>query len=98
MNNNYEDFASFATRRFSTLTTFSAHLKGIISHKITEYQKFYVYFSLYVYISRDFSLPLPIEMYGWPCFFQAIPTESTTVLSDNIIFLAILYYDMYFIY
>ena len=45
MNNNsdnYEDFASFATRRFSTLTTISGHLKGIISHKITQYQKLYV--------------------------------------------------------
>ena len=30
---NYEDFASFATRWISTLTTISGHLKGIVSHK-----------------------------------------------------------------
>ena len=72
-NNNYEDFASFATRRFSTLTTISGHLKGIVSHKNTQYYKLYVYFNLYVYITRDFSLPLAIEMYGRPCFFWAIP-------------------------
>ena len=44
-----EDFAKFTTRRFSTLTTFSGHLKCIISHKITQYYKLYVYFNLYVY-------------------------------------------------
>ena len=76
-NNNYEDFASFATRWFSTLTTISGHLKGIVSHKNNQYYK------LYVYISRDFSLPLAIEMYGQPFFVQGHPyIESTTVLSD----------------
>ena len=33
-NNNYEaDFDSFATRRFSTLTTIFGHLEGVGSHK-----------------------------------------------------------------
>ena len=54
----YEDFASFATRQFSTLTTISVHLEVIVSHKNTQYYKLYVYFNLSVYISRDFSLPL----------------------------------------
>ena len=45
---------SFATFQLSTI---SAHLKGIVSHK------------KYIYITRDFSLSLAIEMYGWPfCF------------------------------
>ena len=74
VNNNNNDFASFATRRLSTLTTISGHLKGIVSHKNTQYYKLYVYFNLYVYISRDFSLPLAIEMYGRPFLFRAIPT------------------------
>ena len=73
-NSEYEDFASFATRRISTLTKISGHLKGIVSHKITQYYKLYVYFNLSVYISRDFSLPLAIEMHGQPFFFRAIPT------------------------
>ena len=47
-------------RRISTLTTISGHLKGIVSHKNTQYYKLYVYFKLSVYISRDFSLPLAI--------------------------------------
>ena len=39
-NNNYydEDFASFATRRFSTLTAIFGHLDGIGSHKNTRYE------------------------------------------------------------
>ena len=81
MNNNseYEDFASFATPRISTLTTISGHLKGIVSHKNTQYYKLYVYFNLSVYISRDFSLPLAIEMHGGHFF----PGPSLhTVLSD----------------
>ena len=65
-NSEYEDFASFATPRISTLTTISGHLKGIVSHTNTQYYKLYVYFNLSVYISRDFSLPLAIEMYGRP--------------------------------
>ena len=73
-NNEYEDFASFATCQFSTLTTISEHLKGIVSHRNTQYYKLYVYFNLCVYISRDFSLPLAIEMYRRPFFFRAIPT------------------------
>ena len=64
----YKDFASFATRRISTLTTISGHLKGIVSHKNTQYYKLYVYFNLSVYISRDFSLPLATEMHGRPFF------------------------------
>ena len=70
--------ASFATRRFSTLKTFSGHLEDIVSHKNTEYQKVCVYLNLSVYISRDFSSLVTIEMYGRPFSFGAIPT----VLSD----------------
>ena len=33
-----EDFASFATRRFSTLTTIFGHLEGVGSHKNTRYE------------------------------------------------------------
>ena len=76
MNNNYEDFASFATRRFYTLMKISGHLKGIVSYKNTQYIVSYVYFNLFVNITRDFSLPFAIEMYGRPFFFWAI------VLSD----------------
>ena len=32
---NDEDFASFATRRFSTLSTIFGHLEGVGSHKNT---------------------------------------------------------------
>ena len=39
INNNYdEDFASFATRRFSTLTTMFGHLEDVGSHKNTRYE------------------------------------------------------------
>ena len=58
----------------STLMKISGHLKGIFSDKITLYYKRYVYFNLFLYISRDFSLPLSIEMHGWPFCFPAIPT------------------------
>ena len=44
--------------------TISGHLEGIASHNITQYQKLHVYFNLFVYISRDFSLVLAIEMHG----------------------------------
>ena len=49
--NNYEDFASFASRWFSTLMTISGYLKFIssrvnctyiVSHKNTQYQELYV--------------------------------------------------------
>ena len=37
--NNYdEDFASLATRRFSTLATMFGHLEGVGSHKNTRYE------------------------------------------------------------
>ena len=74
MNNNYEDFASFATHLISTLTTISGHLKGIVSHKNTQY------YMLYVYISIDFSLPLA----AWVAIFVLGHhyKESTTILSD----------------
>ena len=36
-----------------------------------------------IYISRDFSLPLAIEMYGRPFCFRAIPTKR--VLSYSLI-------------
>ena len=75
-----EDFASFATRRISTLTKIFGYLKGIVSHKNTQYYKLYLCFNLSVYISRDFSLPLSIEMHGGH-FFPGHPyiiVESTT--------------------
>ena len=34
----YEDFARFATRRFSTLTTVFGHLEDVGSHKNTRYE------------------------------------------------------------
>ena len=37
-NNNYADFANFATHRFSTLTTIFGHLEGVGSHKNTRYE------------------------------------------------------------
>ena len=67
-NNNDEHSASFATRLFSTLKTFSGHLEDIVSHKNTQYQKVYVYLNLSVYISRDFSSLVAIEIYGRPFF------------------------------
>ena len=73
-NNNDEDFASFATRRFSTLTIIFGHLEGIGSHKNTRYKQACVYRNLCVYITRDFSSSLAIEMHGRPFFFRVIPT------------------------
>ena len=71
-NNNYDEHsASFSTRRLSTLKTFS---EDIVSHKNTQYQKVCVYLNLSVYISRDFSSLVAIEMYGQPFCFGAIPT------------------------
>ena len=73
-NNNYDEHsASFATRQFSTLNTFSHHLEDIVSHKNTQYQKVCVYLNLSVYISRDFSSLVAIEMYGRPFLFGTIP-------------------------
>ena len=43
MNNYDEDFASFATRQFSTLTTLFGHLEGVGSHTNTRYEKLCVY-------------------------------------------------------
>ena len=37
-NNNDEDFGSFATRRFSTLTAIFGHLDGVGSHKNNRYE------------------------------------------------------------
>ena len=40
-NNNYdEDFASFATRRFSTLTTIYGHLEDVGSHKTLDMNRY----------------------------------------------------------
>ena len=69
----YEDFASFATCWFSTLTKISGSPKGIVSYKNTQYILSYVYFNLPVYIIRDFSLAL---VYGGHFFYQAIPTNQ----------------------
>ena len=79
----YEDFDSIATRRIATLTKISGHLKGIFSHKITQYYKPYIYFTLSAYISRDFILPLAIETHGRPLFSPGHPYIESTVLSDN---------------
>ena len=75
----------FAYSQFSTLKTISGDPKGIVSHKFTQYYKVYVYFNLYIYISRDFSLPLAV----WAAIsFLGHPyIESTTVLSDIISYL-----------
>ena len=62
------------SRRFS-LMTISGHLKSIVSHKNTQCYKLYVYFNLYVYISRDFILPLAILM--------ATPTSKKRVSSQK---------------
>ena len=63
--NKYEDFASFATLWFYTLTKISGHLKGIVSYKNTQYIVNYVYFN------RDLSFPLAV----WAAiFFRAILT------------------------
>ena len=88
-NNNYyyydEHSASFATRQSSTLKTFSGHLKDTVSHKNTQYQKVCVYLNLSVYISRDFSPLVAIEILG-SHFFRCHPyIETTTVLSDKVI-------------
>ena len=72
--NNSEDFASFATRWFYTLRKISGHLKGIVSYKNTQCIVSYAYFNLFVYITRDFSLPVAIFFPGHPYI------ESTTVL------------------
>ena len=60
-----------ASCRFSTLKTFSGHLEDIVSHKNTQYQNVCVYLNLFVYISRDFSSLVAIEMYGRPFCFGA---------------------------
>ena len=52
--NNNEEFASFATRRISTLTKISGYLKGIFIHKISQYYKLYVYLT-YLYILAEIS-------------------------------------------
>ena len=71
-NNNYDGiFSRFATRRFST---FCGHLEDIVNNKNTQYQKVCVYLNISVYISRDFSSLVAIELYGRPFFFGAIPT------------------------
>ena len=49
---------------------------------MTQYYKLNIYFNLSVYISRDFSLPLAIEMHGGHFFPGHLYIESTTVLSD----------------
>ena len=59
--------------------TISGHLKGIVSHKILNIVS---YMYILTYLTRDFSLPLAIEMYGWP-FVSGHPyIESTSMLSD----------------
>ena len=77
-----KDFASFATRqyRFSTLTTIFCHLEGVGSQNNTRYKKVCVDLHLTVYITRDFSLSLAIEIYGRPFFCAHPSVESTTVL------------------
>ena len=67
-NNEYEDFASFATRQISILTKISGHLKGIFSHNIIIS---YMYILTYLYILAEISA---YHLHGWSFLFQAIPT------------------------
>ena len=53
-NSEYEDFASFATRRISTLTKIFGHLKGIVSLKILNIIS-YIYILTYLYILAEIS-------------------------------------------
>ena len=59
-----------------------------------------VYQHLLVYISKDFSSSLAIEIYGWPFLWRHSYIESTTILSDYgtsilITIKLINYYDIY---
>ena len=84
-NNNSElIISSLATHWFSTLTTVSGDLKAIVSHKNTQYYKLYVYFNLYVYSTRNFSLPyhLQLKCMDLPFFPGHPDIENTTVLCD----------------
>ena len=49
------------TRRFSTLTTISGHLKGIVSHKNTQCYK------LYVYLKKTYMYILAAYHFQWKC-------------------------------
>ena len=56
-NNNYyydEDFASFATRRFSTLTTIFGHLEVLVVIKTLDMNR-YVCIKTYLYILAEIS-------------------------------------------
>ena len=92
-NNNYyyydEDFASFATRRFSTLTTIFGHLEGVGSHKTLDMNR-YVCIKTYLYILPEISAHhLQLKCMGG-LFFPCHPNiESTTVLSDKYIYIYI---------
>ena len=52
--------------------------------------KLYVYFNLYVYISRHFNLPISMEMYMSGHVFSGHPYIEITVLSDKFVFVIIL--------
>ena len=76
LENNYydEDFASFATHRFSTLSMLSDHLEDLGSHKNTKYEKVCVNYYLYLYILADISAYHLELKYMATIFFHAIPT------------------------
>ena len=77
----YEYFASFATRRISTLTKICGHLKGILVIKLLSIISF-MYILTYLYILAEISAyHLQLKCMGGHFFFQAIPNiESTIVL------------------
>ena len=78
--NNYyydEDFASFATRRFSTLTAIFGHLDGVGSQTLDMNR--YVCIKTYMYILPEISAD-HLRMGSHPYI------ESTTVLSDNLFY------------
>ena len=93
----YQDFASFATYRISTLTKISGHLKGIFSDKISQYYKFYVYFNLFVY--KRFQLTT-CNWNTWAAIlFSGHPyIESTTVLSDNHINIHFVFHFLFYVW
>ena len=61
-NNNYEaDFSSFATCRFSTLTTIFEHLESVGSHKTLVMNRYVcIQTYLYNYITSDLSSSLAV--------------------------------------
>ena len=68
---------------FSTLTEISGHLKGIVSHKNTQYQNLYLYFKLHVWC-----IWFQLTNCNWSVWVAILISfhpyqETTIVLSDN---------------